>query len=125
MGLSKPGSRPIPFIDKGMKIPSLVGQDRPNVTRKVTYELETNGNDPFEAVFNITTNQAINSVNLARLEEQHKEVVELLNKQLFISTNNDTTINNNLNTVINMLQDITNRLDALEGNVNSIRSSVG
>lgn len=125
MGLSKPGSRPIPFIDKGMNIPSPVGQDRPNVTRKVTYELETNGNDPFEAAFNITTNQAINSVNLARLEEQHKEVVELLNKQLFISTNNDTTINNNLNMVINMLQDITNRLDALEGSVNSIRSSVG
>ena len=125
MGLSKPGSRPIPIIGADMKIPSLVGQDRPNVTRKVTYELETNGNDPFETAFNITTNQAINSVNLARLEEQHKEVVELLNKQLFISTNNDTTINNNLNTVINMLQDITNRLDALEGSVNSIRSSVG
>ena len=120
MGLSKPGSRPIPFIDKGMNIPSLVGQDRPNVTRKVTYELETSGNDPFETAFNITTNQAINSVNLARLEEQHKEVVELLNKQLFISTNNDTTINNNLNTVINMLQDITNRLDALEGRVNDV-----
>lgn len=125
MGLSKPGSRPIPIIDKGMEIPSLVGQDRPNVTRKVTYELETNGNDPFETAFNITTNQAIDSVNLARLEGQHKEVVELLNKQLFISTNNDTTINNNLNTVINMLQDITNRLDALEGRVNSVYHRVG
>lgn len=123
MGLSKPGSRPIPFI--GIDIPSPIGQDRPNVTRKVTYELETNGNDPFETAFNITTNQAVESVNLARIEAQHKEVVELLNKQLFISTNNDTTINNNLNMVINMLQDITNRLDALEGNVNSIRSSVG
>lgn len=120
MGLSKPGSRPIPIIGADMRIPSPIGQDRPNVTRKVTYELETNGNDPFEAAFNITTNQAIDSVNLARLEEQHKEVVELLNKQLFINTNNDTTINNNLNTVINMLQDITNRLDALEGRVNDV-----
>lgn len=123
MGLSKPGSRPIPII--GMDIPSPIGQDRPNVTRKVTYELETNGNDPFETAFNITTNQAINSVNLARLEEQHKEVVELLNNQLFINTNNDATINNNLTTVINMLQDITNRLDALEGRVNSIYHRVG
>lgn len=125
MGLSKPGSKPIPFIGIDTNIPSPIGQDRPNVTRKVTYELETNGNDPFEAAFNITTNQAVESVNLARIEAQHREVVELLNKQLFITINNDTTINNNLNMVINMLQDITNRLDALEGSVNSIRSSVG
>ena len=125
MGLSKPGSKPIPIIGMDMDIPSPIGLDRPNVTRKGTYELETNGRDPFEAAFNITTNQAINSVNLARLEEQHKEVVELLNKQLFISTNNDTTINNNLNTVIAMLQDITNRLDALEGRVGSIYHRVG
>ena len=125
MGLSKPGSRPIPIIDKGINIPSLVGQNRSNVTRKVTYELETNGQDPFEAAFNMTTAQAVAPVNLARLEEQHKEVVELLNKQLFITTNNDTTINNNLNTVIEMLQDITNRLDALESRVNDVYNRVG
>ena len=125
MGLSESGSRPIPFIKASRDIPSLAGQERPNVTRKVTYELETNGQDPFEAAFNITTAQAVGAVNLAKLEEQHKEVVELLNNQLFINTNNDATIHNNLNTVIEMLQDIINRLDALEGKVNSVRNSVG
>ena len=125
MGLSKPGSRPIPIIGAGRDIPSLVGQDRQNVTHKVTYELATDGQDPFKAAFDITTAQAVGAVNLAKLEAQHKEVVELLNNQLFINTNNDATIHNNLNTVIQMLQDITNRLDALESSVNSIRSSVG
>lgn len=125
MGLSESGSRPIPFIGAGRDIPSLAGQERPNVTHKVTYELATDGQDPFKAAFDITTAQAVGAVNLAKLEEQHKEVVELLNNQLFINTNNDATIHNNLNTVIEMLQDITNRLDALEGKVNSIRSSVG
>lgn len=125
MGLSKPGSRPIPIIGGGMEIPSLAGQERQNVTHKVTYELGTNGQDPFKAAFDITTAQAVGAVNLAKLEAQHKEVVELLNNQLFINTNNDATIHSNLNTVIEMLQDITNRLDVLEGNVNSIRSSVG
>lgn len=125
MGLSKPGSRPIPIIGAGRDIPSLAGQERQNVTHKATYELGTNGQDPFKAAFDITTAQAVGAVNLAKLEEQHKEVVELLNNQLFINTNNDATIHNNLNTVIQMLQDITNRLDALEGSVNSIRSSVG
>lgn len=120
MGLTEQARNPIPSITAGREIPSLIETDEPNVIRKVTYELATSERDPFDVAFNITTNQAINSVNLARLEEQHKEVVELLNKQLFISTNNDTTINNNLNTVINMLQDITNRLDALEGRVNDV-----
>lgn len=124
MGLSKPGSRPIPIIGAGRDIPSLAGQDRQNVTHKVTYELATDGQDPFKAAFDITTAQAVGAVNLAKLEEQHKEVVELLNNQLFINTNNDATIHNNLNTVIEMLQDITNRLDAIESRVNYVSHRV-
>lgn len=119
MGLSKLESRPIPIIGAGRDIPSPVRQDRPNVTHKVTYELETDGQDPFKAAFDITTAQAVGAVNLAKLEAQHKEVVELLNNQLFINTNNDATIHNNLNTVIEMLQVIINRLDDLECRVNS------
>ena len=120
MALSELGSKPIPFIEAGREIPSLRGQDRPNVTRKVTYESATSERDPFDMAFEITTAQAVGAANLAKLENQHKEVVELLDKQLTITTHNEATINNNLNTVISMLQDITNRLDALEGRVGSI-----
>ncbi len=125
MGLSKPGSKPMPSIAAGREIPSLIGQDRVNVTHKVTYELATSDRDPFDAAFELTTAQAVEAVTLAKLEQQHKEVVELLDKQLFTIAHNDTTINNNLNTVIAMLQDITYRLDALEGRVNDVYNRVG